>query len=397
MVKQLILLVLCGTAFIRPVNAQTDRRGIDFDFYGDTFRVQLTLPDTLWEEEGISASAVQQYASRLSNWNYHPLTDALLSFKMSRQLDDWLFYQLIRKTVQQFSPKQNHYARYTVFKWFLLTRCGYNATLKTGDGRLLFYVQTNEEVFNLPLYYKNGLQYVCLNYHDYGYAELGNQYLGEIQLDQAGASQPFSYRVTRLPENDREQLLKKELSFKYHDKENRLTILLNPNIQQLFTNYPTVDYEMYFNIPLSRSTYQSLVPELKRRVARMSQRKGVDFIMRFTRYAFLFETDSTIYGREKRLSPEQTLLYPFSDCEDRAALFFFLVKEIYNLPMIVLAYPRHITIAVRLNKPVGKPVWYNGEAYTIAEPTPQGDDLALGKMLPALAGLTYEVVYSYRP
>ncbi|MEI2740451.1 MAG: hypothetical protein V9F01_16890 [Chitinophagaceae bacterium] len=60
------------------------------------------------------------------------------------------------------------------------------------------------------------------------------------------------------------------------------------------------------------------------------------------------------------MSPEQTLLYEQSDCEDRAALFFCLVKEIYNLPMIVLAYPEHVTIAVKFNKPVGTPIIYNG-------------------------------------
>ena len=395
--KHLILGVLFGFFFRGPVSAQTEQVQLDFDFYGDTFTVSTLLPDTLWPEEGISAAAVQQYAAMLNTWDHRPLSNALLAFKISRQLDDWLFYQLIRKTVQQFSPKQNHYARYTVYKWFLLTRCGYNATLKTGDNRLLFYIQTNEEVFNLPVYYKNGRQYVCLNHHDYGFAELGNRFLGEIQLDNAGATHPFSYRVTHIPESSQESLLKKELVFTYREKENRFTILMNPNIQQMFANYPVVDYEMYFNIPVSRGTYQSLVPELKRRVARMNQRKGVDFIMRFTRYAFLFESDSAVYGRERRLSPEQTLLNPSSDCEDRAALFFFLVKEIYKLPMIVLSYPRHITIAVKLDKPVGQPVMYNGKAYTIAEPTPQGEDLALGKMLPSLQGVPYEVVYSYQP
>jgi hypothetical protein len=30
--------------------------------------------------------------------------------------------------------------------------------------------------------------------------------------------------------------------------------------------------------------------------------------MRFTRYAFLYENDQDNFGKEKRLSPEQTLL-----------------------------------------------------------------------------------------
>ncbi|WP_315820150.1 hypothetical protein [Paraflavitalea speifideaquila] len=115
----------------------------------------------------------------------------------------------------------------------------------------------------------------------------------------------------------------------------------------------------------------------------MSTKNGVDYLMRFTRYAFLFETDSKNFGTEKRLSPEQTLFYEQSDCEDRVALFFYLVKEIYNLPMIVLAYPKHVTIAVQFDKPRGKSIVYNGNKYSICEPTPQKKICLLATPWPA--------------
>ena len=129
----------------------------------------------------------------------------------------------------------------------------------------------------------------------------------------------------------------------------------------------------------------------------MSTKNGVDYLMRFTRYAFLFERDSESFGKEKRLSPEETLLYDRSDCEDRAALFFYLVKETYNLPMIVLAYPTHVTIAVQLDKPVGKPVLYEGKKYSICEPTPQKKDLKIGQRVPSLNKTSFEIVYAYNP
>lgn len=129
----------------------------------------------------------------------------------------------------------------------------------------------------------------------------------------------------------------------------------------------------------------------------MNKKNGTDYLMRFTRYAFLFENDSKTFGKEKRLSPEETLLYEYSDCEDRAALFFYLVKEIYNLPMIVLVYPKHVTIGVQFDKPVGNPIVYNGKKYSVCEPTPQKWNLRLGQMIPALSKTSYEVVYAYNP
>ena len=103
------------------------------------------------------------------------------------------------------------------------------------------------------------------------------------------------------------------------------------------------------------------------------------------------------FGKEKRLSPEQTLLYENSDCEDRAAFFFYLVKEIYDLPMIVLSYPEHITIAVQFSKSVGNPIYYKGNEYSICEATPQRQDLKLGQSIPHLKKVPFDVVYEYRP
>ncbi|WP_448635760.1 hypothetical protein [Pedobacter panaciterrae] len=120
--------------------------------------------------------------------------------------------------------------------------------------------------------------------------------------------------------------------------------------------------------------------------------------MRFTRYAFLYENDEENFGKEKRLSPEETLFSKYSDCDDRAALFFYLVKEIYNVPMIALLYPTHITMAVQFDTPVGgDPIVYKGKTYSICEPTPQKEDLGIGKMSADLKKVPYQVVYAYEP
>ncbi len=165
----------------------------------------------------------------------------------------------------------------------------------------------------------------------------------------------------------------------------------------MFNNYPQVDFDSYFNIPLSKETYSSLIPALKKKMKGMGQDRGVDYLMNFTRHAFMYENDEENFGKEKRLSPEQTLMNDYSDCDDRVALFYYLVKEIYDLPMIVLVYPKHITLAIELKKPVGTPVLYNGKKYSVCEPTPQRIELPIGKLMPELNDVAYQVVYAYNP
>ncbi|MEP7375484.1 MAG: hypothetical protein ABI675_18950 [Chitinophagaceae bacterium] len=390
-----LLFVLC----IRPISlpAQDAISTIHFDFYGDPVEFEFDAASRIDFTDPLSAESIQTFYKKISTANYTTVINALLAYKEQHKPDDWLYYQLIRKTVQQISPKAENYQRYTLYKWFLLSKSGYDATLAIAGDQILFYVQSDENIYNIPYRMRDGKQYVCLNYHDYGNIDFEKTKFSEIAIRNPEAQKPFSYKVTQLPGFNPRDYVEKDLSFNYYQVDYHFKIKLNPQVKAIFANYPVVDYESYFNIPLSKETYSSLIPELKKNIKGMNTKNGIDYLMRFTRYAFLFESDSENFGKEKRLTPEQTLLYDHSDCEDRAALFFCLVKEIYDLPMVVLSYPKHITIAVKFDKPVGTPIVYNGRKYSVCEPTPQKIDLDMGQQIPGLKHEAYEVVYAYTP
>jgi hypothetical protein len=386
----LILIVLAHTA-----NAQG--KEIHVDFYKNTFRanvdstVLVNLPQPL-TEQGFKESYIS-----ISKTNYQPLVDSLLAYKTKYQLNDWLYYQLIRRVAQQISPKENNYGRYTFYKWFMLCQSGYDARLALSHQKLIFYIYNNEEIRDIPFFIVDGKQFVCLNYHDYAQADLNDDPPIPVNIPIAIAQKAFSYKVTMMPDFQPAHDLEKKMTFVYGHKTYHFSIKLNSDLEKAFANYPGVSFETYFNIPLSKETYGSLIPLLKNNVKGMNQKKGVDYLMRFTRYAFLYENDDENFGKEKRLSPAQTLYSTYSDCDDRAALFFYLVKEIYNLPMIALLYPTHITMAVQFSKPIGKPIVYKGKAYSLCEPTPQSEDVKIGQMTAKLKNMPYHVVYDYEP
>ena len=201
-----------------------------------------------------------------------------------------------------------------------------------------------------------------------------------------------------MPDFKPENYYQKQIAFNYKHKSYHFNVKVTDEVSIIFKNYPIVDFQSYFNIPLSKATYESLIPILKENLKKMPEKTGVDYLMCFTRYSFLYEDDEEAIGKEKRFSPEQTLLTKYSDCDDRAALFFYLVKEIYNLPMIALLYPTHITMAVQFDKPIGNSsILYNGKSYTICEPTPQLKNLRIGELAASLKNKVYEVVYAYEP
>ena len=368
-----------------------------FDFYDSKFNFNADSSLFLPISMHASSAEVHQFYNKISVGNYAEVVSAIKSYQDKHHLNDWIYYQLIRKVAEQISPKADNYFRYTLYKWFLLNKCGYDARLAVGNDQVIFYVRNDEDISDIPFFMIDGKKYMCLNYHDYGKLfKQANAYL-PINISIAEAKNQFSYKVTRMPDFKPEYYEEKNIEFSYQQKSYHFKLKLNNEVQSIFKNYPVVDYESYFNIPLSRETYSSLIPTLKENLKKMDQKKGIDYLMRFTRYAFLYEDDEENFGKEKRNAPEQTLLSQYSDCDDRAALFFYLVKEIYNIPMVAVLYPEHLTIAVNLNKPVGNPLTYNGRQYSFCEPTPQVQDLKIGQISSSLKNSKYEIVYAYEP
>lgn len=372
---------------------------VQIPFYGDTLTLSLDSFESIaFDGKNLNEESVELFYNKVNALNYHPIVNHLLYYRKKNKLDDWFYYQLIRKTAQQICPKQDNFELYTLYKWFLICKSGYDAQLAICNNDLLFYVRSEDNIYDIPFYKKDGKQYVCLNYHDYGSKiDFKNLQFFSVNIAVPEALQSFSYRVTSMPDFSKSSYAEKDLQFKYKHKEYSFKIMVNPEVQNIFANYPVVDYESYFNIPLSQGTHNSLIPELREAVKNKSRKKGVDYLMRFSRNAFAYQNDQESFGKEKRLSPEQTLLNNTSDCDDRAALFFALVKEIYDLPMIVLLYPTHVTIAVQFEKSSGKAILYKERKYYVCEPTPQEQDLSIGQVNPKLRHTPYEIAYEYNP
>lgn len=371
---------------------------MSFDFYGDSIRFDFQPDARLTFTESLSHESIDDFFGRITETDQQPVIDAITAYKQAQHPDDWVYYQLIRKTAGAICPKAENYYLYTLYKCYLLGKSGYDVALKIVAAKLLFYVRSDADIYDIPSFTRDGKKYICLNYHDYGFnIDFGQRGSYSISPAIPEAMGAFSYTVHKLPQFRPERYHERKLVFSYQGKRYRLKVKLNDEVKAMFTNYPVSEYEQHFNQPLSSETQSTLIPQLEEKVRDMSITEGVGFLMHFTRYAFPYESDGEAFGREKRLSPEQTLLYESSDCEDRSALFYYLVKEIYNLPMLVITFPDHVTVAVKLDKPVGRQIVHNGVAYSVCEPTPQSADLPMGALSPSLASVPYQVAYAYEP
>ena len=88
--------------------------------------------------------------------------------------------------------------------------------------------------------------------------------------------------------------------------------------------------------------------------------EATGILLNFVQTSFNYKTDNDQFGYEKYFYPEEAIAYPFCDCEDRSALFGWLVRTYLGLPVIGLQYPGHLATAVCF----GDDVNIEGTAFT---------------------------------
>nr|HMS53421.1 hypothetical protein [Chitinophagales bacterium] len=82
-----------------------------------------------------------------------------------------------------------------------------------------------------------------------------------------------------------------------------------------------------------------------------------------------------------------------SDCEDRAVLFAYLVRELVKLDVIIIEFDTHANTAVLFDPPIGNDhIFYEGKTYSICDPTGPSNDMGIGQTPPKYRNAKYTVV-----
>ena len=165
-------------------------------------------------------------------------------------------------------------------------------------------------------------------------------------------------------------LIEKELKFKYDGVEYTIPVKYNQNTADYFKNYPQTNLEVYFQAPLSPEATYSLSIGLKPILEGKSESEAANVLLRFVQTAFQYKTDGDQFGEEKSLFSDETLFYPYSDCEDRSIIFSYLIRNLLKLDVLGLDYPGHISTAVKFNDEIpGDFVIFEEDKFLVCDPT----------------------------
>ena len=145
-----------------------------------------------------------------------------------------------------------------------------------------------------------------------------------------------------------------------------------------FNSYPTSSIDgnlmsrwaLYANTPLAQRTKDAIYPSLRKSIAENTKLQAAERLLNWVQTGFVYEYDDKVWGRDRAFFAEETLYYPYADCEDRAILFSRLVRDLLDLDVALIYYPGHLATAVCFDEEVrGSSMNIGGRKFIVCDPT----------------------------
>jgi len=366
-----------------PVEA--DREGIrraSVEVFGTPVAMGYTSAMAPQLEGAISEANIRSYWEDFIQSQPDSAVRHLLKQKRERSLGDWGYYLALRDLSEILYPAAQRTKRTastaTLWMWGMLVQSGYRARVGYNDaGETFLMLPANERLFDHPqLRVGEQRYYIVTPEERTGFGSL-RTYKGE----HPAADRVFSFDLKNVPKLEGATETR-SLTFDYDGTNHTVTVETRPVALDYLAAYPNVELPVLFRAGMSGATHSSVVDDLRPLVDDRSEVEAINLLLRFVQTAFEYKVDQDSFGEERFLFPEETLALPYSDCEDRSVLFAYLVRHVLGLQTVALSYPRHISVAVRLEESDpetvgGYQVEVDGDTYVMADPTYVNADVGM--------------------
>lgn len=334
------------------------------DFYGTPFPLYYNDAIHFSFDQKLNERQVGDAWSRLEAGNYELLLYQFVRQANAQNLNDWAYCQLINSAAKHIYP--GDYNAQTMFNLFFLSKSGYVVGISYHADRLYLMFPSLQTIYGTTFLRGKDYKYYIVDLNG-GHPQVDEAYV--FNKTYPDADRLINFRFFRAPKLAKDPMVRR-LSFTYEDQKYNLPVRINRNLIDFYKTYPFTDLDVPMSTPLSEDAYRTLVPPLQQVASGLTEKEGVDMLLRFCQTAFEYKTDESQFGVENYLFAEETLFYPASDCEDRSILFAYLVQEVMGLDVVGLIFPGHAATAVRFNEEVsGDFITYKGERYLICDPT----------------------------
>ena len=335
-----------------------------FQFYTHTVTLTAIELRNIKFFKSIDDSKLQQiYAELNTVSDFNTLVLEIDSVVKITDLCSWLKFKLVEKYVlESFPAYQLNEKR--IILCYILNKIGYDTRITFDKERNLLINVEKGLHGEIGILTAEGKEFFRLT------KTSDNKFIYSKYIKVAKTNKIFTLSDLRPPILENCELEKKEISIKSSGKEIKVSYIINKTAIKIYDDYPGLDYYFFLNVELSQECRESLFPQICGKLLNDDTITSIRNILAFSQDVAGHKDDLEFFGKERPMTPEEALYYPFSDCEDKSVLFYYLTKKLYPINSLVLEYPNHVNVGLNIPIKGFKDILiYQGLKYVICEPS----------------------------
>lgn len=351
---------------ISPIyeNDKVEEKNFSFSYMGTTCEVRLPK-DLNIRMSGCESCMIATIWKQLATNAMDNTIRDFLALRLKMQLCDWAYLNLIDTFAKAFCGHGNEAV---IMAAFIYSQSGYKMRLGRDCEKLYLLYGSKHGIYEKGYIVIEGINYYPLD------DKVERMEISDFSFPQEQSMSLYIENAQKF--TIRPSAKRKLASEQYHDVT--IDSQVNLNLIQFYNTYPSSEvngnfmtrWKMYADTPMDESVSQMLYPDIKNKIEGLSDVQAVNQILNWVQTAFQYEYDDKVWGHDRAFFAEETLYYPYCDCEDRAILFTRLVRDLLGLKCILVYYPGLLASAVCLKQQVnGDYISLDGDVYTICAPT----------------------------
>ena len=350
-----------------------------FDLFGTKCRVRIG-DNCRFSLPSVNENDVADAITKFSQTQFDNMLYDCLQERKNHSLSDWAYYQMLLALTNHFYGENSNEA--TLALAFLYSQSGYKMRLAQDGTKLYMLVASDYMLYNKSFFYIDNESYFLLE---------GNKD-GSLKICKAGfpKESTLSLQISAVQEFSPNPTVERTItSRRYSDFS--FTIKSNKNYIDFYETYPSSSinnnfmtrWAMYANTPMDKGLEEQLYPQMREKLAGMSKLEAVQHLLNWVQTGLEYEYDDNVWGQDRAFFGEESLFYPYCDCEDRSILLSHLVRDLVGLDVVLVYYPGHLAMAVDFKEDIdGDYYMYDNRKFTVCDPTYIGASVGQAAMEP---------------
>lgn len=339
---------------------------LHFVFFGTLDKVRLNK-ENLPRLRSVDEQSVSVMLQELSSEENDNLILDCLDIRKNRKLSDWAYIQMLNIIAHEAYPGKYNEAQ--LLMAYIYLQSGYKMRLASDGTKLYMLFASKHLIYEKPSFAVDGDSYYGVNELPDRLYICQSSFPNEQSLSLlVNANQLFTFNKT-----DNRSII----SDRYPSM--KLDVSVNKNLLDFYSTYPTsaldgnimTRWAMYANTPMDNNISSSLYPSLKKLLKDKTELEATNMLLNTLQTGLSYEYDDKVWGSDRAFFSEESLYYPYCDCEDRAILLTRLVRDVLDLNCLLVYYPGHLAAAIEYSDETvkGDYITLDGHRYVIADPT----------------------------